>query len=184
MIYINIRIEAFNYKGAVMARLAKITLILLSCFVLARADYHYASHEGSNEYPYTSWATAADSIQKAVDAADPGDTLYIGAGDWYQYVDGYDDDSVAIIGMGVDNTICHYDSVNWSIFHDITNGCLIRGITFIDMPNGTCCIYGRFNAGFTVDDCKFLRTYGGIVANGPSGQTGRQWTRSPGESTG
>ena len=34
----------------------------------AHADYHYASHEGSNEYPYTSWEIGAHRIQDAVDA--------------------------------------------------------------------------------------------------------------------
>ncbi|UCC79351.1 MAG: right-handed parallel beta-helix repeat-containing protein [Candidatus Zixiibacteriota bacterium] len=80
-----------------------ITLIAISA-QSSLADYHYASHDGSNTYPYTSWATAADSIQKAIDAAEAGDTIYVGSGLWE---DGPYElwDSLALIGMGMDSTV-------------------------------------------------------------------------------
>ena len=70
----------------------------------ARADYHYASHAGSDEYPYNSWETATDSIQLAIDAAEPGDTVYVGAGTWSQQVQIWDN-SLALIGTGSDSTL-------------------------------------------------------------------------------
>jgi hypothetical protein len=73
----------------------------------ALADYHYASHTGSNEYPYTSWATAADSIQKAIDAASPHDTVYVGSGEYHEQVT-INRDSIALIGMGYDSTLVWY----------------------------------------------------------------------------
>ena len=83
---------------------------------MAAADYHYASHDGSNEYPYTSWETAADSMQKAIDASSPHDTVYIGAGEWYETVATEVHDSIAIIGMGIDITYCYTDSLNTPVF--------------------------------------------------------------------
>jgi hypothetical protein len=61
-------------------------LIAMALAQTARADYHYASPDGSNEYPYTSWATAANVIQDAVDAASPHDTVYIASGEWYEQI--------------------------------------------------------------------------------------------------
>ncbi|MCP4632102.1 MAG: hypothetical protein GY855_04185 [candidate division Zixibacteria bacterium] len=82
------------------------TLIILLIFSqIAIADYHYASHEGSNEYPYTSWETAADSIQKAITASEPSDTVYVGEGVFYENIDLTD--TLAIIGMGWENTKVH-----------------------------------------------------------------------------
>jgi hypothetical protein len=84
--------------------LTALTLFIL-LVPLALADYHYASHTGSNEYPYTSWATAADSIQKAIDAADPFDTVFIGSGQYEELIRMARIDScISIIGMGWDST--------------------------------------------------------------------------------
>ncbi|MEE8417250.1 MAG: hypothetical protein V3S06_01160, partial [candidate division Zixibacteria bacterium] len=85
-----------------MKKLVPLIVILLFC-LSARADYHYASHEGSDEYPYTSWETAADSIQKAIDAGNPGDTIYVGSGVW-EDVPLNLWDNLSLIGMGIDST--------------------------------------------------------------------------------
>ncbi len=139
-----------------------IMIIMLTS--LARADYHYASHEGSDEYPYISWETAAALIQDAVDATDPHDTVYIGAGDWYQHMETGVYDSVAIIGMGIDSTICHNDSVHIRIFV-IDYGCSVEGITFTGAENGTC-VKARVYAGVSVTNCRFLDSRNGVTASG------------------
>lgn len=54
--------------------------LILSTWSTTIADTHYVSHTGSNSSPYTSWATATDSILLAVLSADSGDTIQIGAG--------------------------------------------------------------------------------------------------------
>jgi hypothetical protein len=108
------------------------SFIILSALLLlalpARADYHYAGHEGTSEYPYTSWATAADSIQKAVDAAEAGDTVYVGAGVWAQsWVQLYE--HLALIGMGIDSSIFYVDGFGGAYIE--TYRCnLIQDFTF------------------------------------------------------
>ena len=47
------------------------------------ADTHYASQVGLPQYPYTNWATAASSIQEAVFAADDGDAVVVGNGQYH-----------------------------------------------------------------------------------------------------
>lgn len=57
-----------------------VSALLICTLSPARADYHYTSRSRSNTYPCISWEMAADSIQNAINAANPGDTVYIGAG--------------------------------------------------------------------------------------------------------
>ena len=43
---------------------------------------HYVSPGGAHVYPYNTWENAARDIQTAVDTADPGDTIMVGAGSY------------------------------------------------------------------------------------------------------
>jgi len=145
----------------------RISLILAIIAVLnipARADYHYASHDGSNTYPYTSWATGAHLIQDAVDATDPHDTVFISSGDWYESVATGVYDSVALIGMGTDSTFCYNlpDSI-W--LFTIDYGCSVENITFSNSTNGSC-IHARVFAGVQINNCKFVDSRTGIGASG------------------
>ena len=57
-------------------------------------------------YPYTSWATASDSIQKVVDMCESGDTILIGTGIYReQVVSEHQGRDLAIIGIDVDSCI-------------------------------------------------------------------------------
>ena len=60
--------------------------ILNSIFFFAHATIRYVSHTGSSTPPYTSWATAADSVQKAIDFSVSGDTIYVANGVYKEIV--------------------------------------------------------------------------------------------------
>jgi hypothetical protein len=68
------------------------------------ADTHYVSKTGSDVYPYDSWATAARTIQKGINAASYGDTVRVGAGIYQEYgiimTPG-----ITMIGTGIDSCV-------------------------------------------------------------------------------
>ncbi|HOW98608.1 MAG TPA: right-handed parallel beta-helix repeat-containing protein, partial [Kiritimatiellia bacterium] len=45
---------------------------------------HYASPDGANEYPYTNWKTAANSLLDAVETCPAGGILYVGTGVYFE----------------------------------------------------------------------------------------------------
>jgi hypothetical protein len=144
----------------------KIALLLMALAPLALADYHYASHNGTNTYPYTSWETAADSIGAAMQAAEPYDTIYIAAGEYYEVVDGNREDScLAFIGAGLDSTHCWTDStVNlWAV----GNGTFVKNIWFQHNTSRACIGPVGLTVSIVAIDCRF--SWGvGIVPTGDS----------------
>jgi hypothetical protein len=140
--------------------------ILLCLYPLARADYHYASHSGSNEYPYTSWETAADSITAAMNAASPYDTIFIAGGEYNEILRaGTEDSCLTFIGTGNDSTHCWTDStVNlWAV----GNGTIVKNIWFQHFAGRPCVSANTFNSSIIAVNCKFMNGVG-ILATGDS----------------
>jgi hypothetical protein len=82
-------------------------ILLLMCLsfpAYASAVTHYVSPYGSDTPPYDSWATAADSIQKGINAASYGDTVLVGAGTYQEY-DIAMTSGISLIGAGMDSCI-------------------------------------------------------------------------------
>ncbi len=67
------------------------------------AEVRFVSKTGSSTEPYTSWATAADSIQKCIDISSFGDTIYVANGIYYEQVVMIP--GLALIGSGMDSCI-------------------------------------------------------------------------------
>jgi len=101
--------------------IVSVGFVLTLCSVAAYADTHWVNLSGSNEAPYTSYATGAHEIQDAVDVAEAGDTVRLAAG-------GYDIDttvsvwdSLAFVGAAVDSTIISFVGPKPSMFVYLLN---------------------------------------------------------------
>ena len=142
-----------------------IFLFAIFFFSSARADYHYVSHDGSNEYPYISWETAANLIQDAVDAAEPGDTIYVGAGVWDQRVRVFDG-NVALIGMGIGNTIIENYTEDYS-FSIESDTVLVEGFSFIAdfRVQPSCAVSGLYWGYMVVKNNYFYGQSAGVSGN-------------------
>jgi hypothetical protein len=83
----------------------KVLLFLILIVVLKTgtggADTHYVSKTSTPVYPYDSWATAADSIQKGINAASYGDTVMVGPGTYWE-VGIIMSSGITLIGAGID----------------------------------------------------------------------------------
>lgn len=114
-----------------------VLIFLLEFLILnfAFADTHYVSFTGTSTYPYTSWETAADSIMQAMRAADPGDTVMVGPGDYYPDTTIVMKDSVSLIGAGMDSTRIHGKS-NFKDLIALATGSVLKGFYI----NGNGCI--------------------------------------------
>jgi hypothetical protein len=97
------------HGGLIVPRRFVIPILLLFSYSISFADYHYASHTGSNTYPYSSWETAADSIQKAINSATLGDTIYVASGEFHEKVI-LNSNNLSLIGMGLDSTLIWWDN--------------------------------------------------------------------------
>jgi len=82
----------------------KITIFFLLLVVLqVSAGVHFVSKTGSSVPPFTTWTTASDSIQKAINISSYGDTVYVGNGVYREWV--YINNGVTLIGSGMDSCI-------------------------------------------------------------------------------
>ncbi len=99
-----------------MRRLA-ITIVLLLLQSYAFADTHYVSKTGSDTYPYTSWGSAADSIQKGINASSSGDTIKVGEGTYRETITMIP--GITLLGSGMD--VCTIYPANRSV-RDIVYG--------------------------------------------------------------
>jgi hypothetical protein len=77
--------------------------ILNSIFYIAHATIRYVSTTGSSTPPYTSWETAADSIQKCINFSVAGDTIIVANGIYKERLK--IDRFITLIGLSADSTV-------------------------------------------------------------------------------
>ena len=111
-------------------------LFTLSFYLLSFAEVNatirYVSKTGSSTPPYTSWETAADSIQKCINICVFGDTIYVANGVYQEQVVMIP--GLSLIGAGSDSTIINTQTlVNAQDFVAVAvqDSCVIRGFHVI-----------------------------------------------------
>jgi hypothetical protein len=84
-------------------KLILIMILLTAYFQLLTGTTRYVSKTGSSTPPYTSWATASDSIQKCINYSIAGDTIYVANGVYKEMVRVYP--GKTLIGAGWDSCV-------------------------------------------------------------------------------
>jgi hypothetical protein len=108
-------------------------LILLLITLPLRSEIRYVSKTGSAQPPYTSWATASDSIQKCINISSFGDTIYVGNGTYRERI--FMIEGLSLIGLGWDSCIIDTRTITEPTTDFATiifrNKCSIEGFSII-----------------------------------------------------
>lgn len=99
--------KRLRVRLGVRVRIFLILLQLLifnySLLIETPATIRYVSKTGSSTPPYTSWATAADSIQKCINICEYGDTIYVANGVYREKIVMIP--GLSLIGAGMDSCV-------------------------------------------------------------------------------
>ncbi len=131
----------------------KLYFLLIAISLNLSATTHYVSKTGDSTFPYTNWATAANSIQEAVlSALNPGDIVLVADGVYYPA------DEIYIVGEmtvksvnGADKTIVDGDASH-RCFSLASPKIILDGFT---ISNGFTDYFGGgvFGGNATVQNC-------------------------------
>jgi hypothetical protein len=141
-----------------------LTFVLLTAYNLPlNATIRYVSKTGLSIPPYTTWETAADSIQKCINISFFGDTIYVANGIYEEQVVMIN--GLSLFGGGTDS--CIVDSRNFPLSNNRTitmqDSCLVTGFYIRSSTNFTYG-YGIWAVGQTglITQNKFSEANDGI----------------------
>jgi hypothetical protein len=82
-----------------------LSLYIVNCtfYIEAQATIRFVSKTGTSTPPYTSWETAADSIQKCINICVDGDTIYVANGIYKENL--VINTAISLIGSSMDSTV-------------------------------------------------------------------------------
>jgi hypothetical protein len=138
--------------------------LLIAYSLQLSATIRFVSKTGSSTPPYTSWETAADSIQKCINICVFGDTIYVANGVYEEQVVMID--GLSLIGAGTDS--CIVDSRSFPLSNNRTimmqDSCLVTGF-YIRSSNNFGYGYGIWAVGQTglITQNKFSEANRGIA---------------------
>ena len=150
-------------------------LLLALCLLIftstITATIHYVSHSGSSTPPYTSWETAADSIQKATDICLPGDTVLVANGVYYEAL--YINKTIHLIGSSMDSTIINNSQSDSAyIVYFFENNSTSENFTFKGPGKHVSGFQGIYlrRANLVIKNCKIMDSFIGFAISSSSPQ--------------
>jgi hypothetical protein len=132
----------------------------------AQATIRYVSKTGTSTPPYTSWESAADSIQKCINICVDGDTIYVANGVYKENL--VINTAISLIGSSMDSTVIDGRGMeNYSI--NIKKNVTIENFNLYGKAYGSgICVYS-VSSNFpviTVRNCNISAAAGGIASYG------------------
>ena len=139
-------------------------------YIVAEATVRYVSKTGSSTPPYTSWSTAADSIQKCINICEDGDTIYVANGVYKEYL--RINKEITLIGSSMDSTIIDGTGLSdTTIYVDNQRSFNMKNFTILgkNREDQTRALYllnnlSGINTPFKIENCKIKNSRGGILA--------------------
>jgi hypothetical protein len=145
-------------------------LIVNSSLLITHATVRFVSKSGTSTPPYTSWETAADSIQKCINVCVDGDTVYVANGVYKEFL--VINPSISLFGMSMDSTVI--DGRGLGPYYTVRANAdqTIAGFKIIGKGFGTDTSYtvistNRHN--LNVLNCKISNANNGIYISSSSG---------------
>lgn len=144
----------------------------------------YVSLTGVNEHPYTNWVTAARDIQTAVNAAGPGDTIYVADGTYnVTWVITVDKPVTIVSENGPSEVTVRRASGNTGVFNLTVTNAVLDGFTIRDGYVSTSSGAGGsaggvgLNHGALIRNC-VVESNRWYISNGGAGMTMRNGSRA------
>jgi hypothetical protein len=113
-------------------RIKTVYLLILLITLPLHSEIRYVSKTGAAQPPYTSWATASDSIQKCISLSSFGDTICVGNGTYIEQI--FMINGLSLIGSGWDSCIIDTRTLSYpQSFYSVTmkDKCMIEGFHII-----------------------------------------------------
>jgi hypothetical protein len=153
-----------NHPIHTLIQTYKLTLPLVIIFLLLLplqtfAEIRYVSKTGSSTPPYTSWETAADSIQKAINICNDGDTVIVANGVYKESL--IINNAITLLGTSMDSTVIDGRGLS-SITISFSASGIIQGFNIIGKGRADMNYKGIYAPSADIFDCKISNCYDAI----------------------
>ena len=146
----------------------KTTLLFTSFLLFTTLTFtqvRFVSKTGSSTPPYTSWATASDSIQKCINVCNFGDTVVVANGVYKETV--VFKQGITLLGSGIDSCIIDTREIKTPDIHiravKIQSDCTLKGFYIVvNTPDSGIAIFGESLENVLIENNKITDAKSGI----------------------